>query len=99
MSGSIIYQALRNARKYITDHYYLPPEMDGPIRDSALVLIDDALKSEGDYAIMLEAQETGGYHIWSPDLPDCHSEGDTYQEALINFAEVMGLYLEDVDNE
>jgi len=33
--------------------------------------------------------DTTGYHIYSPDFPGCHSQGESEVEALRNFAEAL----------
>jgi len=44
----------------------------------------DALK----LTVILEP-DTTGYHIYSPDFPGCHSQGESEVEALRNFAEAL----------
>ena len=36
------------------------------------------------YAVILESEEEGDFHIWCPALKGCHSQGDTKEEALDN---------------
>ena len=50
-------------------------------------------------AVMLEPCEEGGFHVWVPALPGCHSEGDTEEEALCNIREAILLYLETDEEE
>ena len=38
--------------------------------------------------IILEP-DTTGYHIYSPNFPGCHSQGESEVEALRNFAEAL----------
>ena len=33
--------------------------------------------------------DTTGYHIYSPNFPGCHSQGESEVEALRNFAEAL----------
>ena len=35
-----------------------------------------------------------GYYAHCPELPGCHSQGDTYEEARENIKEALELYLE-----
>ena len=35
-----------------------------------------------------------GYFVYAPELPGCHSQGDTFEEASVNFKEALDLYLE-----
>jgi len=38
--------------------------------------------------------EEGGYTAYVPKLPGCVSEGETYEETLVNIKEALTLYLE-----
>ena len=49
---------------------------------------------EEHYKIIFELQEEGGYTVTVPSLPGCISEGDTYDQALVNIREAIALYLE-----
>ena len=40
-----------------------------------------------------------GYDTHVPALPGCHSQGDTFEEALENIREAAELYLETLDEE
>ena len=46
------------------------------------------------YKVIFEPQDEGGYTTTVPSLPGCISEGDTYDEALVNIKEAIELYLE-----
>jgi predicted RNase H-like HicB family nuclease len=35
-----------------------------------------------------------GYFVHCPELPGCHSQGDTFEEAMSNIKEAVELYLE-----
>lgn len=48
------------------------------------------------YDAVFEEQEVGGYTVTVPSLPGCISEGDTFEEARINIADAIKLYLEDL---
>lgn len=39
-------------------------------------------------------QEEGRYVVFSPSIPGCHTEGDTYEEAQANIQEAIELCLE-----
>lgn len=43
--------------------------------------------------------EEGGYTVMVPALPGCISEGDTYEEALINIKEAIQLYIESLQKD
>jgi len=39
-------------------------------------------------------QEEGGYHVYAPDLPGLHTQGDTLEEASENAKEALEHYVE-----
>ena len=45
---------------------------------------------------VFEPQDEGGYHVYAPDLPGLHTEGDSLDEALENAREALELYVEGV---
>jgi len=46
------------------------------------------------YTVILEPQSDGGFHVFCPALPGCHSEGDSLEESLHNIKEAVEVYLE-----
>jgi predicted RNase H-like HicB family nuclease len=46
------------------------------------------------YTVILEREDDGGYHAFCPSLPGCHTQGDTYDEAVKNAEDAVQLYLE-----
>jgi predicted RNase H-like HicB family nuclease len=46
------------------------------------------------YTVLLEREQDGGYHVFCPLLKGCHSQGDTFEEAIENITEAIELYLE-----
>lgn len=51
-------------------------------------------KKEYNYTVLLEKEEDGGYHAFCPILRGCHSQGDTFEEAITNITEAIELYIE-----
>lgn len=49
------------------------------------------------YDVVFEEQPEGGYTVTVPSLPGCISEGDTFEEARVNIADAIKLYLEDLN--
>ncbi len=45
--------------------------------------------------IVFEKDEHG-YYVYAPSLPGCHSQGDSFEEAMDNIKEAIELYLETV---
>ncbi|MBM6676137.1 type II toxin-antitoxin system HicB family antitoxin [Olsenella uli] len=46
------------------------------------------------YPGYLEPNELGGYSVWFPDLPECHTDGDDLDDAVNMAAEALELVLE-----
>lgn len=46
------------------------------------------------YTIIFEKEYDSGYHVFCPALKGCHSQGDSYDEALKNIQDAVKLYLE-----
>ena len=43
---------------------------------------------------VFEPQEEGGYHVYAPDLPGLHTQGESLEEATDNAREALELYVE-----
>jgi predicted RNase H-like HicB family nuclease len=46
------------------------------------------------YTVILEKEADGGYHVFCPALPGCHSEGDSLDEAMEAIREAIEAYIE-----
>jgi predicted RNase H-like HicB family nuclease len=46
------------------------------------------------YTVLLERESVGGYHAFCPVFKGCHSQGDTFEEAIDNITEAIELYIE-----
>lgn len=59
------------------------------------------MKTTYNYTVIFEREAEGGYHAFCPALKGCHSQGETYEEALANITEAIELYIESLqtDNE
>jgi antitoxin HicB len=44
--------------------------------------------------LVFEAQDEGGYHVYSPELPGLHTQGDSLADAAENANEALALYVE-----
>ena len=42
-----------------------------------------------DFEVVLEPEEEGGYHVYTPAIKGCHSYGQTRGEALKNIADAI----------
>lgn len=43
---------------------------------------------------VFEPQAEGGYHVYAPDLPGLHTQGDDLDEATENAREALALYVD-----
>ena len=48
---------------------------------------------------VFEPQDEGGYHVYAPDLPGLHTQGDSLDEATENAREALDLYVEGLRDE
>jgi len=46
------------------------------------------------YTVHIEPAEEGGFNVFVPALPGCHTQGDTYEEALAMAHEAILAYIE-----
>jgi predicted RNase H-like HicB family nuclease/DNA-binding XRE family transcriptional regulator len=48
------------------------------------------------YPAVFEAVKDGGYVVYFPDLPGCHTQGDTVEDAYKYAKEALHLYIDDM---
>ena len=46
------------------------------------------------YTVILEKEEDGGYHVFCPTLPGCHTQSETIEEGIQNIREAIQLYVQ-----
>ena len=46
--------------------------------------------------LVFEPLEEGGYHVYAPDLPGLHTQGEDIDDATRNAEEALALYVEGV---
>ncbi len=44
--------------------------------------------------LVFAPQEEGGFHVYAPDLPGLHTQGDTLEDAIANASEALELYVD-----
>jgi predicted RNase H-like HicB family nuclease len=49
-----------------------------------------------EFEFVFEPQDEGGYHVYAPDLPGLHTQGDSLDDAVENAREALALYVEGV---
>ncbi len=55
--------------------------------------MENNIKQAYNYTVLLEKEQDGGYHAFCPIIKVCHSQGDTFEEAIENITEAIELYL------
>ncbi len=51
-------------------------------------------KGEREFSVIILEDESGGYIAIVPELPGCHTQGDSLDEVIKNVREAIELYLE-----
>lgn len=46
------------------------------------------------FTVIFEKEEEGGYHVFWPTLPGCHTQSETIDEGVKNIREAIEMYLE-----
>ena len=46
------------------------------------------------FTVIFEKEQEGGYHVFCPTLPGCHTQSETIEEGVQNIREAIELYLE-----
>jgi predicted RNase H-like HicB family nuclease len=44
--------------------------------------------------LVFEPQKEGNFHVYAPDLPGLHTQGDDMDDAMANANEAVALYVE-----
>jgi len=47
-----------------------------------------------EFTVLIHSAEEGGFWVEVPTLPGCFSQGETFEEAMENIREAIGLHLE-----
>ena len=46
------------------------------------------------FTVIFEKEGEGGYHVFCPTLPGCHTQSETIDEGIDNIREAIQLYIE-----
>jgi len=46
------------------------------------------------FTVIFEKEEEGGYHVFCPTLPGCHTQSETIEEGIQNIREAIELYVQ-----
>jgi predicted RNase H-like HicB family nuclease len=47
---------------------------------------------QSEFEFVFEPQDEGGYHVYAPDLPGLHTQGEDIDDAVENAQEALALY-------
>lgn len=59
----------------------------------------DRMAEQSEFEFVFEPQDEGGYHVYAPDLPGLHTQGEDIDEATKNAQEALALYVEGLREE
>ena len=46
------------------------------------------------FTVIFEKEDDGGYHVFCPTLPGCHTQSETVEEGISNMREAIQAYVE-----
>ncbi len=52
------------------------------------------MEAPRDVEFVFEPQDEGGYHVYAPELPGLHTQGDSLDAATENAREALALYVD-----
>lgn len=52
------------------------------------------MESAREVEFVFEPQDEGGYHVYAPELPGLHTQGESLEQATENAREALALYVE-----
>ena len=52
------------------------------------------MSEAGEIELVFEPQEEGGFHVYAPDLPGLHTQGEDLGDATKHAEEALALYVE-----
>jgi predicted RNase H-like HicB family nuclease len=52
------------------------------------------MESQGEVEFVFEPQAEAGYHVYAPELPGLHTQGEDLEDATENAREALALYVE-----
>ena len=46
------------------------------------------------FTVIFEKEDEGGYHVFCPTLPGCHTQSESIEDGMRNIREAIKLYIE-----
>lgn len=75
----------------------------GPLHSKLLIdvvrLYPETMAEQSEFEFVFEPQDEGGYHVYAPDLPGLHTQGEDIDDAIENAQEALALYVEGLREE
>lgn len=68
-------------------------------RPAAASRVKSNMAEPTEIEFVFEPQEEGGYHVYAPELPGLHTQGDNLEDAIANAQEALALYVEGLREE
>lgn len=59
----------------------------------------ECMAEQSEFEFVFEPQDEGGYHVYAPDLPGLHTQGEDIDDAVENAQEALALYVEGLREE
>lgn len=59
----------------------------------------ERMAEQNEFEFVFEPQDEGGYHVYAPDLPGLHTQGEDIDDAVENAQEALALYVEGLREE
>jgi len=51
------------------------------------------------FTVIFEKEEEGGYHVFCPTLPGCHTQSESIEEGIQNIREAIELKVENLTDD
>jgi predicted RNase H-like HicB family nuclease len=55
---------------------------------------DRQMETYCNYTVIIEKEDEGGFYAFCPALRGCHTQGETFEEAVDNIKDAIRLYIE-----
>jgi predicted RNase H-like HicB family nuclease len=82
----------RSAR--MKDRYHTPDALGAQIGGPNAFRESERSVMAHRFTVIFEKEQEGGYHVFCPTLPGCHTQSETIDEGMQNVREAIRLYLE-----
>ncbi len=74
-------------------------DLDQLVSAGVHVRYPEGMSEPREIELVFAPEQEGGYHVYAPDLPGLHTQGDTLEEAIEHGQEALELYVEGLREE